>query len=367
VKYFPHGSVTSLNNHEHILTLAYQTNYNKVCLDTRLKLTGLFKLWIALHSSSHSVMSQRLRSSLSIFHRHVARAFAPEFPNLFSLRLSHFICTERWKTEVTCGLKTEVINKVDWLVIQFALFNFLNILTASNKLTQHPSASLVAENFQKQEFAKKHVCLVTGQSHEIIQLLELTSKSISVFGCWIPRQFNITSWKCSHFQCRQSTVDFQSRICKVGIVSLHLPTGHMEPFNDHASHYSGSDVFGYNSPPAAAREVFKPSTDAARLVGSINNFFLIWVRGSLGRGSQSRGVFDFLTNFDGPWKQIQWAKILAQIFFGNYMIPCADRAIAWPSSMFGTKIMARKPRFTPKIKKCMSLPLAATVACDNPR
>ena len=53
----------------------------------------------------------------------------------------------------------------------------------------------------------------------------------------------------------------------------------MDPFNDHASHYSGSDVFGYNSPPAAAREVFKPSTDAARLVGSINNFFF-----DLGKG-----------------------------------------------------------------------------------
>ena len=208
MKYFPHGSVTSLNNHEQILTLAYQTNFNTVCLDTRLKLTGLFKLWIALHSSSHSVMSQYIRSSSSIFHRHVARAFAPEFPISFQLKLSFFICTERWKTEVTCGLNTEVFSKVDWPVIQFTLFNFLNIFTASNKLTQHPSANLVAKNFEKQEFAKKHVCLVTGKSHEIIQLLELSSKSISVFGCWIPRQFNIASWKCSHFQWSQSTVFF---------------------------------------------------------------------------------------------------------------------------------------------------------------
>jgi len=39
-----------------------------------------------------------------------------------------------------------------------------------------------------------------------------------------------------------------------------------EPFNARASHYSATHVFGYNSPAAAAREVFKPSTDSASLV-----------------------------------------------------------------------------------------------------
>ena len=143
----------SLNNHEQILTPAYQTNCNTVCLNTRLKLTGLFKLWTALHSSSHSVMSQSFRSSSSIFQRHVARAFAPEFPILFQLKLSFFICTERWKTEGTCALKIEEINKVDWLVILFALINFLNIFTASNTHTQHPGANLVSENTERQGFA----------------------------------------------------------------------------------------------------------------------------------------------------------------------------------------------------------------------
>ena len=99
--HFTHGPAHFPNE---LLTLAYQTNYNTVCLDTRLKLTGLFKLWIALHSSSHSVMSQTSRSSSSIFHRHVARTFAPEFPILFKLKLSFFICTEGWKTEVGFAL-----------------------------------------------------------------------------------------------------------------------------------------------------------------------------------------------------------------------------------------------------------------------
>jgi len=35
--------------------------------------------------------------------------------------------------------------------------------------------------------------------------------------------------------------------------------------------------------------------------------------------------------------------------------------------MFGTKVMAQKPHFSPNIKKCVSLPLAATVARYNTR
>ena len=91
----------------------------------------------------------------------------------------------------------------------------------------------------------------------------------------------------------------------------------LQPFNDHRSQLIGSRFFCYNSPAAAAREVFKPSTDAESLLGSIKKIFLIWVRGSPGRGSQSGGVFDFWTYFDGPWTPIPWAKILAQTIFGN--------------------------------------------------
>ena len=52
---------------------------------------------------------------------------------------------------------------------------------------------------------------------------------------------------------------------------------------------------------ASATEVFKPSTDAESLLGSIKKkFFFIQVRGSPGEGSQSGGVFVFFTNFDEP-------------------------------------------------------------------
>jgi len=67
----------------------------------------------------------------------------------------------------------------------------------------------------------------------------------------------------------------------------------LEPLNAHASHLNGRHFFGHNTPAAAAREVFKPSTDAESLLGSIKKNVLIWVRGSPGRSSQSGGVFDF--------------------------------------------------------------------------
>ena len=39
------------------------------------------------------------------------------------------------------------------------------------------------------------------------------------------------------------------------------------------SHFRDMYVFYYNSPAAIARELFKPSTDAASLVGSIKKNF----------------------------------------------------------------------------------------------
>ena len=44
----------------------------------------------------------------------------------------------------------------------------------------------------------------------------------------------------------------------------------LKSFDDHAGHYNGLCVFGYNSSAAAAREVFKPSTDSESLVVPIH-------------------------------------------------------------------------------------------------
>ena len=73
-------------------------------------------------------------------------------------------------------------------------------------------------------------------------------------------------------------------------------TKQISPFNDHQSHYSGSSFFCYNTAPAAAREVFKPSTDSASLlVSSQKTIFQFRVRSFLGGASQV-GVF---SRFDG--------------------------------------------------------------------
>jgi len=77
------------------------------------------------------------------------------------------------------------------------------------------------------------------------------------------------------------------------------------------------------------------------------------------------GVFKILTNFDWPWTPIQLVKNSSQTFCGNYMIIPVYRALDWPSSMSGTKVMAQKPRCAQKSKNCMSLPLAASAARDN--
>jgi len=92
---------------------------------------------------------------------------------------------------------------------------------------------------------------------------------------------------------------------------------HTQPFNDRVSHYSGSCIFGYNSAPAAKRGVQTLYGCGKSSWFYQKKHFFIRVRGSPGGGSQSGGVFVFLTNFDTPWTPIPWAKILAQTCVGN--------------------------------------------------
>jgi len=50
-----------------------------------------------------------------------------------------------------------VNNKVDWPMMQFTLSNFMNILTASSKLTQPTSANLVAKKKHFYDHFKKFI------------------------------------------------------------------------------------------------------------------------------------------------------------------------------------------------------------------
>ena len=82
-----------------------------------------------------------------------------------------------------------------------------------------------------------------------------------------------------------------------------------EPFNARTGHYSGWHSFGHNSPAAAAREVFKPSTDSAsRLVPSQKNIFQFWVWGCLGGHHKWRCFSIFMAYFTWTWKPIEWPK-----------------------------------------------------------
>ena len=108
----------------------------------------------------------------------------------------------------------------------------------------------------------------------------------------------------------------QVHLSRSSLTSLLESRNHeIIPFNAHQSQYVGSRFFGYISPAAAAREVFKPSTDSASLVvPSQKNFFQFWVLGSLG-GSSQVGVFShFFGLITRPWTPIEWAHILAQVF-----------------------------------------------------
>jgi len=55
----------------------------------------------------------------------------------------------------------------------------------------------------------------------------------------------------------------------------------------------------------------------ASLLGSIKNKKFYLGEGFAWERLANGDVFGFLSNFDGPWTPMQWAKILAQTFFGN--------------------------------------------------
>ena len=78
-------------------------------------------------------------------------------------------------------------------------------------------------------------------------------------------------------------------------------------FNARASHYSARYFVGHNSPAAAAREVFKSSTDSASLlVPSKKKIFFNFGFGVLLGGRHKWGCFSaFMAYFTHPWTPIE--------------------------------------------------------------
>jgi len=90
----------------------------------------------------------------------------------------------------------------------------------------------------------------------------------------------------------------------------------VHPFNDHQSHCNGSCIFGYNSAPAAAREVFKPSTDSASLVVlSQKKFFSLGLGVLLGGRHKWGWVRGFLAYIPGPKRQSNGPTFSIKYFY----------------------------------------------------
>jgi len=142
-----------------------------------------------------------------------------------------------------------------------------------------------------------------------------------------------------------------------------------EPFTAHQSHYSGSRLFGYNLPATIARELFKPSTDAGRLLGSIlkkNFWFGWWVR--LGEARKVGALSVFWPTLTGRGRQSHGPKFWLKLFVETRWSPTWIEPLLDLLACLEPKLWPKKNILPPKsenCRKCMSLPLASTVARDN--
>ena len=94
--------------------------------------------------------------------------------------------------------------------------------------------------------------------------------------------------------CSRSPTSVQNHNNNGRNCAQHSTNRRDEPFNDRKSQLIGAYVFGYNSPPAAAREVFKPSTDSTSLVVPSQIKIFSFGFGVLLGVVTSGGVFAFL-------------------------------------------------------------------------
>ena len=121
---------------------------------------------------------------------------------------------------------------------------------------------------------------------------------------------NENNW--NHFTTQRALQSMRWR--RPSLLVQNQPTfTNLGPFNDRASHYSATCIFGYNSAPAAAREVFKPSTDAESLLVSIKKTFFDSCEGFAWGRLAKWGCFRF---FDLLWRALD-ANPIGQYFVSN--------------------------------------------------
>ena len=113
-------------------------------------------------------------------------------------------------------------------------------------------------------------------------------------------------------------------------------------------------------------ELFKPATVSASLLVSIKK--IIWFGcGFFSWWRHKKGIFEFLTHFNRPGRQ-SYEPFFGSNFFGNQTISPVYRALDWPPSMSGTKVLAQKPHCTPKSENCrksIEFPTGGISKSDN--
>ena len=126
-----------------------------------------------------------------------------------------------------------------------------------------------------------------------------------------------------------------------------------KPFNAHQSQYIGPRFFGYNSPAAAAREVFKPSTDAGRLLGSIFKkiFWFGWgVR--LGEAREVGALSVFWPTLTGHGRQSHGPKFWLKLFLKTRWSPALIEPLLDLLACLEPKLWPKNPILPPKSENC---------------
>jgi len=137
-------------------------------------------------------------------------------------------------------------------------------------------------------------------------------------------------------------------MCTVYLYYSNVHYGTFKPFNAHASHYSDIHIFGYNSPADIARELFKPSTDEASLLGPIKKMFWFGWGVRLG-GARKVGVFlDFWPILTGPGRQSHGPKYWLKLILETKWSPASIKSLIDLLACLERKLWPKNPILPPK-------------------
>ena len=144
------------------------------------------------------------------------------------------------------------------------------------------------------------------------------------------------------------------RSTPVHVLQYRIPSSRSlyPPSNDHRSQLIGSRFFCYNSPAAAAREVFKPSTDVESLLGSIKKK-IFWFGWGVRLGEARKvGVFlIFGPTLMGPGRQSHGPKFWLKLFLETRWSPASIEPLLDLLACLELKFWPKNPILPPNSEK----------------